>query len=125
MALKAAGLIRDGTAGTWTAQPFLIKQNGKERIFINYKPLNARTKKFKFPLPQIDGQFDSFQGNKFFSVYDLRKGFNQLAVKESCKHKIGFMTPFGIFLIVWLMYPPFFLLSCKTSSANIHLLKFI
>ena len=61
MALKAAGLIRDGTAGTWTAQPFIIKHNGKERMVINYKPLNARTKKFKFPLPRIDDQFDSFQ----------------------------------------------------------------
>ena len=30
MALKAAGLIRDGTAGTWTAQPFIITHNGKE-----------------------------------------------------------------------------------------------
>ena len=96
-ALKKAGLIRDGTAGTWTSPAFIITHNGKERMVINYKALNARTKKFKFPLPRMDNQFDSFQGTKFFSVADLRKGFNQALMDETCKHKAGFITPIGIF----------------------------
>ena len=95
--LKDAGLIRDGSAGTWTAQAFIIKHNGKERMVINYKQLNARTKKFKFPLPRMDDQFDSFQGTKIFSICDLRKGFNQAEVEEACRHKAGFVTPFGIY----------------------------
>jgi hypothetical protein len=94
-ALKKANLIRDGTAGTWTSPAFIITHNGKDRMVINNKTLNNRTKKFKFPLPRMDDQFDSFQGTKFFSIADLRKGFNQALMDESSKHKAGFITPIG------------------------------
>ena len=95
--LEKAGIIRKGSAGTSSSPAFIIKQNGKDRMVINFKLLNAITKQFKFPLPRIDDQLDSFQGTKYYSTIDLRKGFYQLELSEESKHKAGFTTPFGIF----------------------------
>ena len=95
--LMKAGLIRKGSAGTWASPSFMIMQNGKGRMVTNYKELNAITIPFKFPLPRIDDQLDSFQGTKFFATTDTRKGFNQMTLSEQIRHKAGFITPFGLF----------------------------
>ena len=95
--LRKAGIIRRGTAGTWSSPAFIIKQKGKDRMVINFKDLNLITKQYKHPLPRIDDQLDSFQGTKYYSTIDLRKGFYQLLLSEKSKHKAGFTTPFGIF----------------------------
>ena len=95
--LIQAGIVRKGKAGTWTSPAFIIKQKGKDRMVIDFKQVNAITTLFHYPLPRIDDQFDSFQGSVVFSTIDLRKGFYQLELSESSKHKAGFTTPFGIF----------------------------
>ena len=95
--LLDAGIIQPGSAGTWSSPAFIIKQKGKERMVINFKQLNKVTKLFKFPLPRIDDQLDSFQGTKHYSTIDLRKGFYQLELSKNSRMKAGFTTPFGIY----------------------------
>ena len=95
--LLKAEIIRKGSSGTWTAPAFLVKQKGKYRMVINYKPINKITIKYKHPLPIIDELLESFSGSKIFSIIDVRKGFHQISVREDCRHKTGFITPFGIY----------------------------
>jgi hypothetical protein len=95
-ALEKANLIRKGRAGTWTSQGFVIKQKGGFRFVVNYKNVNSQTKLLKFPLARIDDLLDSFQGAKYFSTIDLRKGFHQFEIEEEDKHKLGFITKNGV-----------------------------
>ena len=96
--LLKAGIISPAPAGTWTFPGFMIKQKGKFRFVVNFKSLNKITKLIKFPLPIINELFDSFQGAQFFSIIDCRKGFFQLLIDESTKHKVGVTTPEGVFI---------------------------
>jgi hypothetical protein len=91
-ALEKANIIRKGRAGTWTSQGFVIKQKGGFRFVVNYNNVNSQTKLLKFPLARIDDLLDSFQGAKYFSTIDLRKGFHQFEIEEEDKHKLGFIT---------------------------------
>ena len=95
-ALEKANIIRKGRAGTWTSQGFVIKQKGGFRFVVNYKNVNSQTKLLKFPLARIDDLLDSFQGAKYFSTIDLRKGFHQFEIEEEDKHKLGFITKNGV-----------------------------
>ena len=93
-ALEKANIKRKGRAGTWTSQGFVIKQKGGFRFVVNYKNVNSQTKLLKFPLARIDDLLDSFQGAKYFSTIDLRKGFHQFEIEE--EDKLGFITKNGV-----------------------------
>nr|CAN82676.1 hypothetical protein VITISV_018100 [Vitis vinifera] len=65
------------------------------RLFINYKELNKRTMRNKYPLPWIDGLFDQLQGACVFSKIDLRSGYHQLRVRSEDVPKTAFRTKYG------------------------------
>jgi hypothetical protein len=95
--MESAGIIRKGKAGTWASPAFIIKQKGGDRFIVDFRDLNARTKKFNHPIPLINDLFDKMHGSKIKSVLDAKKGFFHIEIDENCKHKAGFTTPFGIF----------------------------
>ncbi|KAI3744954.1 hypothetical protein L1987_58053 [Smallanthus sonchifolius] len=57
---------------------FVKKKDGSMRMCIDYRELNKRTVKNKYPLPRIDDLFDQLQGASWFSKIDLRSGYHQL-----------------------------------------------
>nr|XP_043625540.1 uncharacterized protein LOC122596965 [Erigeron canadensis] len=59
---------------------FVKKKYGYMRMCIDYRELNKRTVKNKYPLPRIDDLFDQLQGASYFSKIDLRSGYHQLKV---------------------------------------------
>ena len=46
---------------------FVKKPDGLLRMCIDYRKLNERTIKNKYPLPRIDDLFDQFSGARVFS----------------------------------------------------------
>ena len=76
---------------------FARKKGGALRMCVDYRQLNAVTKKNRTPLPRIDELLDSLHGATVFSSLDLFKGYHQLRVKEEDVHKTAFRTHYGLF----------------------------
>ncbi|KAI3742402.1 hypothetical protein L1987_60083 [Smallanthus sonchifolius] len=76
---------------------FVKKKDGSMRMCIDYRELNKRTVKNKYPLPRIDDLFDQLQGASWFSKIDLRSGYHQLKVREEDIPKTAFRTRYGQF----------------------------
>lgn len=73
------------------------KKDGTIRLCVDYRQLNARTRKDAFPLPRIEESLDALAGATLFSTLDLASGYNQVPVAEHDKAKTAFCTPFGLF----------------------------
>ena len=64
------------------------------RFCVDYRRLNARTKKDAFPLPRIDDSLNSLSGQAWFSTLD---GSWQVRLSENAKPKTAFATHSGLF----------------------------
>ena len=69
----------------------------KWRVCIDYRKLNAATKKDHFPLPFIDQILDKLSGQGFYYFLDDYSGYNQLAIHPDDQEKTTFTCPFGIY----------------------------
>lgn len=73
------------------------KKDGGIRLCVNYRQLNAKTRKDAYPLPRIEESLDALNGAQWFTTLDLASGYNQVPVSETDKEKTAFCTPFGLF----------------------------
>ena len=64
------------------ASPTILvkKKDGLMRLCIDYRKLNAVTKKDANPFPRIEDIFDTLTGSKLFSTLDLAMGYHQVEV---------------------------------------------
>ncbi|KAK8787039.1 hypothetical protein V5799_023187 [Amblyomma americanum] len=92
---KAAGIATESRSPY--ASPVLLvrKENGEPRLVVDYRKLNAKTVKDKYPLPLIDDAVEQLAGSKLFTTVDLVHGFLPIPLKESAKEKTAFVTPDG------------------------------
>jgi hypothetical protein len=74
-----------------------MKKNGKRRFCVDYRKLNAVTKRDNYPLPRIDELFDSLGGSKWFSSLDLASGYWQVEVEPEDREKTAFITKHGVY----------------------------
>ena len=64
---------------------------------VDYRQLNAKTRKDAFPLPRIEESLDALTGAHWFSTMDLASGYHQVPVAVGDHAKTAFCTPFGLF----------------------------
>ena len=83
---------------SWSAPIFCIKKkNGSVRIVCDYRAINDVTKKFYWPLPNIDDIFASLGGCRYISTLDFLKGYMQLPLDDQSKLKTAFVCEEGLF----------------------------
>ena len=86
------GLIREGMS-EWCAPVVLVpKSDGSTRLCIDYRRVNAVTKKDSFPLPRIDECIESIGRANFITKLDLLKGFWQIGLSERAQEICCFST---------------------------------
>ncbi|KAL2249932.1 UNVERIFIED_CONTAM: Retrovirus-related Pol polyprotein from transposon 17.6 [Sesamum indicum] len=71
-------------------------QNGW-RVCIDYRKLNAATRKDHFPLPFIDQMLERLAGQSHYCCLDGYSGFHQIPVAPEDQEKTTFTCPFGTF----------------------------
>lgn len=95
------GLIQKSNS-PWSAPVVIVmKKGGEKRTCIDYRKLNAVTKKCSYPLPRVDDLIDSLGSKngkkKIYSKLDLASAYWSVRMDEKDKEKTAFVTKQGLF----------------------------
>ncbi|XP_029178535.1 uncharacterized protein K02A2.6-like [Nylanderia fulva] len=79
------------------ASPVVLvkKKNGATRVCVDYRKLNEKIIKTRYPLPIIEDQIDRLRGAKIFSTIDLENGFFHVRVADDSRKYTAFIVPNG------------------------------
>ena len=80
------------------------KKNDKIRLCIDYPKLNAATVTDTFPLPFTDGVLDAVAGHEVYNFVDGFSGYNQIRMRPDDQEKMAFVTEWGVFVAVVMMF---------------------
>ena len=90
------GLI-EPSISPWSSPIVLVKKkDGGLRFCVDYRRLNAVTRKDSYPLPRIDDTLEALAGMQVFSMLDLRSGYWQVPMKDTAKEKTAFSAGRGL-----------------------------
>ncbi|GBM32431.1 Retrovirus-related Pol polyprotein from transposon 297 [Araneus ventricosus] len=74
------GIIEE-SSGPWASPIVLVKKKDRSiRFCVDYRKLNAITKKDSYPLPRIDETLDALSGSQWFTTLDLKSGYWQVQI---------------------------------------------
>src|SRR5438105_9409687 len=81
------------------ASPILFaeKKNGSLRFYVDYRKLNAITKRDRYPIPLIDEVLARVVGSKYLTRLDIIAAFNKLRIDPASEDLTTFITSFGAF----------------------------
>lgn len=82
---------------------FVKKPGGGLRFCVDYRGLNAITKKDRYPLPLITETLRSLSKAQWFTKVDVIAAFNKIRIKEGDEWKTAFRTRYGLY--EWLVTP--------------------
>lgn len=68
------------------------KKNGDMRLCVDYRKLNKKTVKDKYPLPIIEEVLDNLSNSKVFTTLDLKNAFFHVEVEEHSRKYTSFRT---------------------------------
>ena len=96
-AQREAGII-EPSASPYASTVLLVpKSDGSVRFCIDYRALNAVTKKDGYLMPRVDDSLAALNGSRYFTSLDLTAAFNQIPMEEDSKDLTSFSTPDGTF----------------------------
>ena len=99
------GFIRLVKWATWLSPIVVVpKKNGHIRVCIEYCKLNKATITDTFPLPFTDGIVDAVAGHECYNFLDGFSGYNQIRMHLEDQEKTTFVTEWGVFVIVVMMF---------------------
>ncbi|MCO5587407.1 hypothetical protein L7F22_041355 [Adiantum nelumboides] len=96
--LKESEFIYEIEHTEWVSPIVVVpKKNGKLRVCVNLKKVNATTIKDNYPLPITDHVIERVAGREAYSFLNGFSGYNQLAIKSEYQHKMAFAAEWDIF----------------------------
>lgn len=96
--LLDAKFIQPVNRFTWLSPIVIVpKKNGKLRVCVDYRRLNATTIKDPFPIPFLETVLDSVAGQEVYLFLDGYIGYSQIRLDDEAKEKTTFITEWGAF----------------------------
>jgi len=86
------GAIRESKSPFSSNVVIVRKKDGTIRFCIDFRKLNARTKKDAYANPRVEDTLHMLSGAKYFSKLDLKSGYWQVELDEADKEKTAFQV---------------------------------
>jgi len=93
--LLKQGIIRPSKSPWASPVVIVAKKNGRIRLCVDFRRLNAVTVTDNFPIPNMETLLEKASRSKLITTLDLVKGFHQVPVDKSSIPKTSFVLPFG------------------------------
>lgn len=81
----------------WSSPVVLVRKPGKDRLCIDYRRLNAQTRKDAYPIPLIEDCLNLCSKAKWMSLVDIQDAFWHVPMASESKPLTAFVTPEGLF----------------------------
>jgi hypothetical protein len=101
--LLKAGFIKEVIHTKWVANP-VLKNTKVLCMCVDYIGLNKTCPKDPFPLPCIDQVIDLTAGLELLCFLDAYLGYHQIKMKESDHLATSFITPYGAYCYVTMLF---------------------
>lgn len=86
--------VIESSKSSWSSPVCLVrKKDDSYRFCIDYRQLNAVTKKDAYPLPYISAILDQLRDAKYLSSIDIKSAFFQVPLSESSREFTAFTVP--------------------------------
>lgn len=86
-------IIEPSSSG-WSSPVLLVpKKDGSYRFCIDYRRLNAVTKRDAYPIPYVAAILDRLRNAKYLSSLDIKSAYWQVLVKPSARELTAFTVP--------------------------------
>lgn len=73
------------------------KEKIRYRMAVDYRTLNEILEGFPYPVPDAKTILQAMSGKKLYSVLDLHSAFFQINLRPQDRHKLAFVTEYGVF----------------------------
>ncbi|XP_043264094.1 uncharacterized protein LOC122404231 [Colletes gigas] len=79
------------------ASPVVLvkKKDGTPRLCVDYRQLNRKIVRDRYPLPLIEDQLDSLQDARIYTTLDLKNGFFHVPIRPESQKYTAFIVPDG------------------------------
>ena len=95
--MSGKGFIRPSNSLAGAPILFAKKKDGSLRLCVDYRGLNAITRKNRYPLPLVGDLLDRLRSAKFFTKIDLHAGYNNIRILPGHEWKTMFSTHYRSF----------------------------
>jgi transposase InsO family protein len=90
---RKLGIVEE-TKSPYASPCLLVKRKDKaDRLVVDYRRLNIKTKRRYYPLPLIEDLFEDLGGFNLFCTLDLASGYLQIELTDEAREKCAFVTP--------------------------------
>jgi hypothetical protein len=91
------GFIVDSQAPFASPTLFVKKANGSLRFCVDFRKLNALTRKDRYPLPLMDETFARLSRARVFTKLDIRQAFHRIRMHPDSEDLTTFRTRYGAY----------------------------
>ena len=94
----AKGFIKPNSSSYTLPILFVLKKSNSLRFYVDYRRLNAMTKKNRYPIPLIQEIIARLVGTRYFTRFDIVAAFNNLRIHPDSQGYTMFKTLFGSYI---------------------------